>query len=280
MAEILCGVGWAMRGSFHPMMPSGSDVADSIAWKLGAPNTATASSRCIGRRSWGLSLIAEPDDYHAVPPRMTTTRARAAHPANSSMAGGSDSVLQNWLSLSTVQALFAADLPWYASKLSRADLSDAGRASILDFRVFFRCDVKQMSSFLRPDREFNHLSEDAAKELEIRLDKILQLFESQIDDDVLAIQSRRLNGEKVCTPCFDLVFLVFFVSVLLDLPLTCRDEQGQTSGGQRSYVDALLGFLQASLRYLHICIKHQTRNGPRYRNENRGAGRVSETQGS
>ncbi|KAL8356675.1 hypothetical protein RB601_001806 [Gaeumannomyces tritici] len=103
---------------------------------------------------------------------------------------------QNWLSLSAVLALFAADLPWYASRLNVDELPDKDRGSIEDFRVFFRHEVKQMAMLLKPDREWNHLTESSAQEMGEKLGQVMRLLESQIDDDVLDICGRKVQAEQ------------------------------------------------------------------------------------
>ncbi|OAQ58351.1 subtilase family domain-containing protein [Purpureocillium lilacinum] len=107
-----------------------------------------------------------------------------------------DGVTQTWLSLTAVLGLFAADLPWYASQLNREGLSVTDRGSIEDFRVFFRHEIKQMAMLLKPDRGWSHLSEDSAKELGTKLGQVLQLLESQIDDEVVEVCTRKYRSEQ------------------------------------------------------------------------------------
>jgi hypothetical protein len=98
------------------------------------------------------------------------------------------SPLEIWQGLDAVQSLFAASLPWYESKLSKAGLSDASRSSLLDFRTFFRFDIRQLSMSLRSIHPSN-ISPDLARNLFARLDRVLRLLEARTDEHVLALLS-------------------------------------------------------------------------------------------
>ena len=105
------------------------------------------------------------------------------------------SPLEIWQGLDAVQNLFAASLPWYESKLSKAGLSDASRSSLLDFRTFFRFDIRQLSMSLSSSH-LSNLSPNQTRNLFARLDKVLLLLEARIDEHVLVL----LSGQQRVLP--------------------------------------------------------------------------------
>lgn len=119
-------------------------------------------------------------------------------PGISSSSTGRTS-LEIWQGLDAVQNLFAANLPWYESKLSKCGISDASRSSILDFRTFFRFDVRQLSMSLR-SIHLSSLSDNQAQDLFARLDKVLHLLEARTEEHVLVLLSGQRGGlPKIAT---------------------------------------------------------------------------------
>lgn len=108
-----------------------------------------------------------------------------------------EGAFREWSGLGAVRSLFASDLPWYQSKLNQKSVSAAEKASIQDFRVFFRFDIQQISISLGPEFQASRLSGDVAQQLGVQLDGILRMFESQVHDDVLKIQPTFPKENKV-----------------------------------------------------------------------------------
>ncbi|KAK1833039.1 hypothetical protein QBC39DRAFT_432852 [Podospora conica] len=110
------------------------------------------------------------------------------------------SPLEIWRGLEAVQNLFAANLPWYESKLSRAGLSDASRSSILDFRTFLRFDIRQLSMTLGSSVDLASLSTNHAQDLSVRLAKVLHLLDARTDESVLVLLSALDGAVSKVTP--------------------------------------------------------------------------------
>lgn len=110
------------------------------------------------------------------------------HPSPGNSSSTDRSSLEIWQGLDAVHNLFAASLPWYESKLGKSGLSDASRSSLLDFRTFFRFDIRQLSMSLRSSL-ISALSPSQAHDVLARLDKVLRLLEARTDAQVLVLLS-------------------------------------------------------------------------------------------
>lgn len=110
------------------------------------------------------------------------------------ISGTGRNSLEIWQGLDAVQNLFAANLPWYESKLCKLGISDASRSSILDFRTFFRFDIRQLSMSLRSSH-LSSLADNQARDLFARLDKVLHLFEARTEEHVLVLLSGQRGGQ-------------------------------------------------------------------------------------
>ncbi|KAL7934268.1 hypothetical protein V8C35DRAFT_302168 [Trichoderma chlorosporum] len=173
------------------------------------------------------------------------------------MASSND-VAQIWMSLTAALDLFTADLPWYASRLKKIDLQDTHRGSIEDFRIFFRYEIKQMATLLRSDRGWSHLSEDSVKEVWTQLSQVLQLLDSQINDDILEICGRYQKNKQdglespisngITSKLFWAISKIPLVCIMAGLPTSQAEPEQTTTCPENLYPKLkALGILLGSL---------------------------------
>lgn len=112
------------------------------------------------------------------------------------MADRASVALDTWHQLPDVQNLFAADLPWYQSLLKKPGLLHLDKASIENIQTFFPLDVQAISEKLRNLR-VTQISIGLFQELDCKLDALLLLLESHIDNTVLDLRARTPRVREV-----------------------------------------------------------------------------------